>query len=59
MYTRRFFQTKLGQAAVASTIAMVAFIAMSAQIDGAPDFTAPDLKLAPVVMAIVGSLELA
>lgn len=59
MYTRRFFQTKLGQAAVASVIAMVAFTVMSAQIQGVPNFTAPDLKLAPVVKAIVGTLELA
>lgn len=32
MYDRRFFQTKLGQAALASTAAMAIFAALSSQI---------------------------
>ena len=38
MYNRRFFQTKLGQAATASMLAMVAFVAMSTQMHMAPGF---------------------
>lgn len=38
MYNRRFFQTKLGHAAAASMIAMVAFVAMSTQMQMAPTF---------------------
>jgi hypothetical protein len=38
MYDRRFFQTKLGQAAAASMLAMVAFVAMSTQMQMAPVF---------------------
>lgn len=32
MYDRRFFQSKLGKAAIASTAAMVTFVALSSQI---------------------------
>lgn len=38
MYSRSFFQTKLGQAATASILAMVAFVAMSGQMQMAPTF---------------------
>ncbi len=38
MYNRSFFQTKLGQAATASILAMVAFVAMSGQMQIAPPF---------------------
>ncbi|WP_202391194.1 hypothetical protein [Allopontixanthobacter sediminis] len=38
MYNRSFFQTKLGQAATASILAMVAFVAMSGQMQMAPSF---------------------
>jgi hypothetical protein len=38
MYNRRFFQTKLGQAAAASMLAMVAFVAMSTQMQMNPAF---------------------
>lgn len=38
MYDRSFFQTKLGQAASASILAMVAFVAMSGQMQMAPTF---------------------
>ncbi len=38
MYNRSFFQTKLGQAATASILAMVAFVAMSGQLQIAPSF---------------------
>jgi len=38
MYNRSFFQTKLGQAASASILAMVAFVAMSGQMQMAPTF---------------------
>ena len=33
MYERSFFGSKLGQAAIASTLAMIAFVALSTQID--------------------------
>ena len=32
MYDRRFFRSKLGQAAIASIAAMVAFVALSTQM---------------------------
>lgn len=38
MYNRSFFQTKVGQAASASILAMVAFVAMSGQMQMAPSF---------------------
>ncbi len=38
MYNRRFFQTKLGQAAAASMFAMLAFVAMSTQMHLNPAF---------------------
>ena len=38
MYDRNFFQTKLGQAAATSILAMVAFVAMSGQMQMAPSF---------------------
>ena len=40
MYDRRFFQTKLGQAALASIAAMVAFVALSTQMQATPAFAA-------------------
>jgi hypothetical protein len=40
MYDRRFFQTKLGQAALASVAAMAAFVALSSQMHAAPAFAA-------------------
>lgn len=40
MYDRRFFQSKLGQAALASISAMVAFVALSAQMHATPAFAA-------------------
>lgn len=40
MYDRRFFQTKLGQAALASIAAMVAFVALSTQMQASPAFAA-------------------
>jgi hypothetical protein len=36
MYDRRFFQSQLGQAAVASIAAMVAFVALSGQLQASP-----------------------
>lgn len=38
MYNRRFFQTKLGQAAMASIAAMCAFIALTTQMQVDPAF---------------------
>lgn len=32
MYTRKFFQTQLGQAALASIAAMTAFVVLSSQV---------------------------
>ncbi len=40
MYNRRFFQSKLGQAATASILAMVAFVALSTQMQATPAFAA-------------------
>ncbi len=40
MYDRRFFQTKLGQAAIASIAAMCAFVALSTQMQVEPAFAA-------------------
>ena len=40
MYDRRFFQTKLGQAALASIAAMAAFVALTSQMHAAPAFAA-------------------
>ncbi|HEX5645313.1 MAG TPA: hypothetical protein VFX62_07370 [Erythrobacter sp.] len=36
MYDRRFFQSKLGQASLASIAAMAAFVALSAQMHATP-----------------------
>ncbi|QIG53464.1 hypothetical protein G6N82_04250 [Altererythrobacter sp. BO-6] len=36
MYDRRFFQSKLGQAAMVSIAAMVAFVALSTQMYASP-----------------------
>ena len=38
MYDRRFFQTKLGHASLASISAMVLFVALATQMHTAPDF---------------------
>ncbi|WP_086437910.1 hypothetical protein [Altererythrobacter xiamenensis] len=40
MYNRSFFQTKLGQAAMASIAAMVAFVALSTQMHASPALAA-------------------
>ncbi|GAA4035500.1 hypothetical protein [Parerythrobacter jejuensis] len=40
MYDRRFFQTKLGQAALASVVAMTAFVALSTQMHVTPAYAA-------------------
>lgn len=40
MYDRRFFQTKLGQAALASVAAMAAFVALTSQMHAAPAYAA-------------------
>ncbi|MEP3050930.1 MAG: hypothetical protein ABJP48_07480 [Erythrobacter sp.] len=40
MYNRSFFQSKLGQAAIASVAAMMAFVALSTQMQIAPTFAA-------------------
>ena len=40
MYNRRFFQTKLGQAAMASVAAMCAFVALTTQMQVDPAFAA-------------------
>lgn len=40
MYDRRFFQSKLGQAALASISAMVAFVALSTQMHVTPAYAA-------------------
>lgn len=40
MYDRRFFQTKLGQAAIASIAAMAAFVALSTQMQANPALAA-------------------
>lgn len=40
MFDRRFFQTKLGQAALASTFAMLAFVALTTQMQANPAFAA-------------------
>jgi len=40
MYDRRFFQSQLGQAALASIAAMVVFVALSGQIQSSPRLAA-------------------
>jgi len=40
MYNRRFFQSRLGKAAMASIAAMAAFVALSTQMHAAPAFAA-------------------
>lgn len=40
MFDRSFFQTKLGQAAIASVAAMVAFVALTTQMYAAPALAA-------------------
>jgi len=40
MYNRRFFQTKLGQAAAASIFAMAALVALTTQMQTNPAFAA-------------------
>ena len=40
MYDRRFFQSQLGQAALASIAAMVIFVALSGQIQASPTLVA-------------------
>ncbi len=49
MYNRRFFQTKLGQAALASIAAMAAFVALSTQMHASPAFaSAPQHEVVEV-----------
>ncbi|WFL77837.1 hypothetical protein P7228_01845 [Altererythrobacter arenosus] len=49
MYNRRFFQTKLGQAALASIAAMAAFVALSTQMHASPAFaSAPQHELVEI-----------
>ena len=48
MYDRRFFQTKLGQASLASIAAMVAFVALSTQMHVTPAYSA--IAAAPGVL---------
>lgn len=40
MYNRRFFQTRLGQAALASITAMAAFVALATQMQATPALAA-------------------
>ena len=40
MFNRSFFQTKLGQAAIASVAAMVAFVALTTQMYATPAMAA-------------------
>ncbi|MCT2559537.1 hypothetical protein N0B51_11160 [Tsuneonella sp. YG55] len=40
MFDRRFLQTRLGHAAMASVAAMALFVALSAQIQATPAFAA-------------------
>ncbi len=40
MYDSRFFQTKLGQAAIASIAAMAMFVALSSQVQATPAMAA-------------------
>ena len=40
MYTRTFFQTKVGQAALASIVAMTAFVTISTQLQATPALAA-------------------
>ena len=40
MYNRRFFDSKLGQAAIASIAAMVAFVAISSQMNASQNHAA-------------------
>lgn len=40
MYTRSFFRTKLGHAALASIAAMTAFVALSTQMHATPAYAA-------------------
>ena len=44
MYDRRFFQTKLGQAAIASIAAMCAFVALSTQMQFSPVAQAAEVR---------------
>lgn len=43
MFDRRFLQTRLGQAAMASVAAMALFVALSSQIQATPAFAADGL----------------
>lgn len=44
MYDRSFFQTKLGQAALASIAAMCAFVALTTQMQVSPVVQAAELQ---------------
>lgn len=52
MYNRHFFSTRLGQAALASIAAMIAFVALSSQMQVSPAYAAVfDLQPAMVELA--------
>jgi hypothetical protein len=43
MFNRRFLETRLGQAAMASVAAMALFVALSSQIQATPAYAATDI----------------
>ncbi|MEO0644097.1 MAG: hypothetical protein AAFY47_11895, partial [Pseudomonadota bacterium] len=49
MYDRQFFNSKLGQAALASVLAMTAMIALTSQFQASPSGFASTLELAVAV----------
>ncbi len=51
MYDRRFFQTKLGQAAIASVAAMCAFVALSTQMQVSSTAQAAEVRHEVVELA--------
>nr|WP_161593696.1 hypothetical protein [Parerythrobacter lutipelagi] len=51
MYDRSFFQTKLGQAALASIAAMCAFVALTTQMQVSPVVHAAELQHEVVELA--------
>ena len=50
MFDRRFLQTRLGHAAMASVAAMALFVALSAQIQATPAYAA-DVRVTTVELA--------
>ena len=51
MYDRRFFRSQLGQAALASVAAMVAFVALSGQLQANPSFARSAVQCETVELA--------